>query len=165
MNYLQGYPPAIVEQAEKLLADNVLGNWLLARYPSCHQIANDGQLRDYVLNLKQRYLKKSAVLNKVCFDNKIHVINNALGLHSYITKVHGNKLKRSNEIRIAQLFKRTPEPFLKMICVHELAHLKEKQHNKAFYQLCEHMMSDYHQVELHLRLYLTQIDKYGPLYH
>lgn len=44
-----------------------------------------------------------------------------------------------------------------MIVAHELAHLKEADHNKAFYQLCNHMRPDYHQLEFDLRLYLTQL--------
>ena len=42
-----------------------------------------------------------------------------------------------------------------MIVVHELAHLKEMDHNKAFYQLCTYMLADYHQLEFDLRVYLT----------
>jgi len=42
-----------------------------------------------------------------------------------------------------------------MIVVHELAHLKEIDHNKAFYQLCQYMLPDYHQREFDLRVYLT----------
>ena len=45
-----------------------------------------------------------------------------------------------------------------MIAVHELAHIKEAEHNKAFYQLCLHMEPDYHQLEFDLRLYLTALD-------
>jgi predicted metal-dependent hydrolase len=48
-----------------------------------------------------------------------------------------------------------------MIVVHELAHLKEREHDKAFYQLCRHMAPDYHQLEFDLRLYLTQLDLEG----
>jgi predicted metal-dependent hydrolase len=48
--------------------------------------------------------------------------------------------------------------FLRMIVVHELAHLKEYAHNKAFYQLCTHMEPDYHQLEFDTRLYLTHLD-------
>jgi predicted metal-dependent hydrolase len=44
---------------------------------------------------------------------------------------------------------------LQMIVVHELAHLKERDHDKAFYALCEHMLPDYHQIEFDTRLYLT----------
>jgi len=62
------------------------------------------------------------------------------------------------EIRVASLFKTAPPEFLKMIVVHELAHLKEREHDKAFYQLCLHMEPDYHQLEFDLRLYLTQIE-------
>ena len=50
-----------------------------------------------------------------------------------------------------------------MIVVHELAHLREKDHNKAFYQLCEHMEPGYHQLEFDLRLYLTHLELIGPL--
>jgi len=50
-----------------------------------------------------------------------------------------------------------------MIVVHELAHFKEKEHNKAFYKLCEYMQPNYHQVEFDLRLYLTYVDKEGKL--
>ena len=45
-----------------------------------------------------------------------------------------------------------------MIVVHELAHLKEQEHNKAFYQLCEHMLPGYRQLEFDTRLYLTWRD-------
>lgn len=41
-----------------------------------------------------------------------------------------------------------------MIVVHELAHLKEHDHNKAFYQLCCHILPDYHQLEFDCRVYL-----------
>ncbi|MEJ2468576.1 MAG: DUF45 domain-containing protein, partial [Campylobacterales bacterium] len=65
---------------------------------------------------------------------------------------------------IASLFKRVPEPFLNMIVAHELAHLKEREHNKAFYQLCEHMAPGYHQLEFDLRLYLVHLERFGKLY-
>ncbi|MFT6343825.1 MAG: putative metal-dependent hydrolase, partial [Paraglaciecola sp.] len=41
----------------------------------------------------------------------------------------GSKLKSKNEIRIGSMFKRAPLSLLNMIVVHELAHLKEKDHN------------------------------------
>ena len=81
-----------------------------------------------------------------------------------MSRVQGSKLKSKNELRVSVLFKRVPEPFLNMIVVHELAHLKEKDHNKAFYQLCLHMLPDYHQLEFDLRVYLTQIDALGDIY-
>ena len=71
--------------------------------------------------------------------------------------MHGSRLKASREIRIAAVFRDAPAPFLQMIVAHELAHLKEPEHDKAFYQLCHHMAPDYHQLEFDLRLYLTQL--------
>ncbi len=48
-----------------------------------------------------------------------------------------------------------------MIAVHELAHIKERAHDKAFYKLCEHMQPDYHQLEFDVRLYLTHLEASG----
>ena len=52
-----------------------------------------------------------------------------------------------------------------MIVTHELAHLKEKEHNKAFYSLCTHIEPSYHQLEFDVRLYLTVLDTAGELYY
>ncbi|MGV2872066.1 YgjP-like metallopeptidase domain-containing protein [Colwellia sp. E150_009] len=147
-----------------MLEEKTLSKYLLSKYPKPHNITNDKVLRSFVMNLKNQYLKKSSPLSKIKFDDKIHVINNALGLHSFVSRVQGSKLKSKNEIRIATVFKSAPEEFLQMIVVHELAHLKEKEHNKAFYQLCQHMLPSYHHIELDLRIYLTQIDSFGNIY-
>jgi len=77
--------------------------------------------------------------------------------------VQGGKLKAKKEIRIASLFKEAAPQFLRMIVVHELAHLRERDHNKAFYQLCQHMEPDYHQYEFDLRTYLTYRDAGGEV--
>lgn len=86
------------------------------------------------------------------------MVQHALGTHTTVSRVQGGKLKAKREIRVASLFKEAPSEFLKMIVVHELAHIKEPQHDKAFYQLCTHMAPNYHQLEFDLRLYLTQLD-------
>lgn len=109
-------------------------------------------------------MKKTQPLSKVVYDGKIHIVNHALGLHSYVARNQGGKLKSKNELRVSDLFKNTPEPFLNMIVVHELAHLKEKDHNKAFYQLCRHMQPDYHQLEFDVRVYLTEMDTNGTVF-
>ena len=59
---------------------------------------------------------------------------------------------------MAGLFRQVPEPLLRMIVVHELAHLKERSHDKAFYALCRHMEPAYHQLEFDARLWLTAIE-------
>lgn len=164
LKYISSYPPNIQRQVSSMLEEKTLSKYLLSKYPKPHNITNDKVLRSFVMNLKNQYLKKSSPLSKIKFDDKIHVINNALGLHSFVSRVQGNKLKSKNEIRIATVFKSAPEEFLQMIVVHELAHLKEKEHNKAFYQLCQHMLPSYHHIELDLRIYLTQIDLFGNIY-
>lgn len=141
-----------------------LPDLLLQKYPTAHNYKTDKNLYDYTLAIKNSYLKKSQPVNKVIYDGKIHVINNALGMHTFASRVQGSKLKNKNEIRIASLFKNVPEPFLRMIIVHELAHFKEKEHNKAFYKLCSYMEPDYHQLEFDTRLYLTCLDHFGKIY-
>ncbi len=86
------------------------------------------------------------------------MITHALGTHTAVSRVQGGKLKAKREIRVASLFREAPPEFLRMIVVHELAHLKEKDHDKAFYQLCTHMEPQYHQYEFDLRLYLVAQD-------
>jgi predicted metal-dependent hydrolase len=85
-------------------------------------------------------------------------VKNALGTHTTISRVQGSQLKAKREIRIASLFKDTPLEFLRMITVHELAHLRERDHDKNFYKLCTYMESDYHQLEFEVRVYLTYMD-------
>lgn len=154
LRYIQGYPENIVSQVEQLITSNRLVNWFESRYPENHTIKSEKALFEYTMAIKNRYMKKTAPLSKVVYDNKIHLINNALGLHTYVNRVHGNKVKTKNEIRIASVFKTAPEPLLRMLVVHELAHIKEKNHDKAFYQLCCHMEPDYHQLELDARLFM-----------
>ncbi|MDN3679240.1 M48 family metallopeptidase [Vibrio tapetis subsp. quintayensis] len=158
LQYVQGYPEHILKQISTLIEQKQLGPWLKQRYPNNHTITSDKALFEYTMAIKNRYLKKSSPLSKVVYDKKIHMVNNALGLHSFVSRVHGGKLKAKNEIRIATMFKTAPEPLLRMLVVHELAHLKEKDHNKSFYQLCCHMEPDYHQLELDARLYLTSLE-------
>ncbi|MFT5759107.1 MAG: putative metal-dependent hydrolase [Alteromonadaceae bacterium] len=129
LKYLTAYSPAIKTQIQQMLDKNELGAFLLKKYPTPHNINNDKSLRGYTIDIKNSSLKKSEPLSKIKYDDKIHIINNALGLHSYVYRVQGNKLKSKNEIRIATIFMQSPEPFLNMIVVHELAHLKEKEHN------------------------------------
>ncbi|MGY3569654.1 M48 metallopeptidase family protein [Vibrio paucivorans] len=154
LRYVQGYPENIVSQIDTLISSNKLVPWFEARYPENHTIKSEKALFEYTIEIKNRYMKKTAPLSKVVYDNKIHLINNALGLHTYVTKNHGGKTKSKNEIRIASIFKEAPEPLLRMLVVHELAHIKEKNHDKAFYQLCCHMLPDYHQLELDARLFM-----------
>jgi predicted metal-dependent hydrolase len=111
--------------------------------------------------LKQEHLRNAPSIDKVLFDNRLDLTHRALGLHTTISRVQGGKQKSKKEIRIASLFKDAAPEFLKMIVVHELAHFKESDHNKAFYQLCEHMQPGYHQLEFDLRIYLTYRDLQG----
>lgn len=160
LGYLSSYPAGIREQVSALLAQNpsALGPLLLRRYPQAHAVRTDKALYQYTMDLKGRYLRNADAVNKVVFDNKIHVVRHALGLHSTISRVQGRKLAARHEIRIAALFKQAPEEFLRMIVVHELAHLREREHDKAFYQLCQHMEPQYHQYELDVRLYFTHME-------
>lgn len=164
LKYLNHYHTDTQAQVHRLIQEERLAHYLLKKYPQVHEHKTDKALFSYVTQLKNIHMKKSAPLSKVMYDGKINVIHNALGTHRFVSRVQGGKLKAKNEIRVASMFKSVPEAFLRMIVVHELAHFKEKEHNKAFYQLCEHMEPDYHQLEFDLRLYLTQMDLFEKLY-
>ena len=161
LRYLNGYPADTLAQVQRMLDEGRVGSWLTQRHPQAHGVRTDKVLYDYVQDLKADYLRSTEPLSKVAFDSKLHVVKNALGTHTTVSRVQGSKLKSKREIRVASLFKDTPEPFLKMIVVHELAHLREREHDKAFYQLCAHMEPAYHQLEFEVRIYLTHLEATG----
>ena len=164
-DYLAGYPADLVAQVQQLIEQGRLADMLLHKYPQAHTVRSDGALHDYVLALKDRHLRNAGQVSKVAFDAKLHVIRSALGTHTRISRVQGQKLKAKREIRIATVFREMPVEFLRMIVVHELAHLREPEHDKAFYQLCRHMEPDYHQLEFDLRAYLSHLAASGqPLW-
>ncbi|ART82775.1 metal-dependent hydrolase [Oceanisphaera profunda] len=154
LKYIAHYPEQIQTQAGLLISQGRLGAYLENKYPDLHQIQSDKALYQYVTELKNQYMRKSSPLSQVSYDSKLQIVKHALGLHTYQSRVQGNKLKAHNSIKVAALFKSAPPEFLRMIVVHELAHFREKEHNKAFYQLCCHMEPDYHQFELDTRLWL-----------
>ena len=158
LTYLNGYPADTVQQIETMLQEQRLGPWLLKKYPQPHGLRDDRALFGYVQELKQDYLKGATPINKVLYDNKLQLVKNALGTHTTISRVQGSQLKAKREIRIASLFKDTPLEFLRMITVHELAHLRERDHDKNFYKLCSYMEPDYHQLEFEVRVYLSYLD-------
>ena len=158
LKYLSAYSEQTQQQVSLLLAQNKLGEVLLKRYSKAHDVRTDKALYNYVQDLREEHLRNAEPINKVEYDSRIHVINHALGLHTSISRVQGGKLKAKHEIRVATMFKEVPLEFLRMISVHELAHVKEKQHDKPFYKLCTYMEPNYHQYEFDLRLYLTHLD-------
>jgi len=159
--YLQGYPPHLQQQVMQMVAEDRLGDYLARRYPNRHQVQSDKALYGYTVELKQEFLRSAPAIDKVLYDNRLDLTHRALGLHTAVSRVQGGKLKAKKEIRVAALFKEAAPEFLNMIVVHELAHLKEAEHNKAFYKLCQYMLPDYHQLEFDLRLYLTWRDLQG----
>ena len=168
LNYLAGYPQDLLQQVALLIEQGRLADTLRERYGDAHAVRTDGALYGYVLELKNRHLRKAEPLAKVAYDNRLHIVRNALGTHTAVSRVQGGRLKAKREIRIAGLFRQAPEAFLRMIVVHELAHLKEREHDKAFYALCRHMEPAYHQLEFDTRLWLTALEhpaetKTGPV--
>lgn len=155
LRYLQGYPPELLARVQALIDAGRLEQTVAQRHPDAHAVRSERALYDYVSELKARHMKSAPPLAKVAFDPTLHILKNALGTHSAVSRVQGGQLKAKREIRIAALFKEAPADFLRTIVVHELAHLKERDHDKAFYALCQHMEPDYHQLEFDLRLWLT----------
>jgi predicted metal-dependent hydrolase len=162
LKYLAGYPQHLQARVHELIEQGRLGAMLSDKYGESHTVRSDALLRDYVQALKDQHLRQSVPLGKVIYDSTLQVMKHALGTHTAISRVQGDRLKASREIRIATVFRDAPAAFLRMIVVHELAHLKEAEHNKSFYRLCTHMAPDYHQLEFDLRVYLTHRELAQP---
>jgi predicted metal-dependent hydrolase len=159
--YLQAYSTELQQQVQNISEGPGLGAWLQSRHPHAHGVRTDSALYAYVMAQKNEFLRQADPINKVIFDSKLHVIQHALGMHTTTSRIQGSKLKTKRDIKIAALFKETPIAFLQMIVVHELAHLKIRDHDKAFYKLCHHMAPDYAQSEFELRVYLTHLETGG----
>jgi predicted metal-dependent hydrolase len=155
LKYLSAYPEALQEKVRKMIAQDLLGTHLAQKYPQRHLVQTDRALYAYATELKQAFMRSAPALHKVGYDSRLDVEHHALGLHTAISRVQGGKLKAKKEIRIASVFKEAAPQFLRMIVVHELAHLRESEHNKAFYRLCSSMEPEYEQLEFDLRMYLT----------
>lgn len=162
LKYLVGYPPELLAQVQTHIDQGTLGPLVAQRYPQAHAIRSERALVDYVGDLRARYLRSAPPLAKVAWDSKLHIVKNALGTHTAISRVQGQQLKAKREIRISSLFRDAPADFLRMIVVHELAHLKQSAHDKAFYALCCHMEPRYHQLEFDVRLWLTALELPAP---
>jgi predicted metal-dependent hydrolase len=160
--YLRGYPPELLQQVRDLIQAGRLAPTVAARHPEAHTVRTERALYEYVSELKSRFMRSAPPVAKVAYDPKLHILRNVLGTHSTVSRVQGSRLKAKREIRVATLFKEAPADFLRMIVVHELAHLKESAHDKAFYALCLHMEPNYHQLEFDLRLWLTAQDLGAP---
>ncbi len=161
LKYLSAYPEHLLTQVRRLIDEERLADHLRQRYPQAHAIRTDKALYGYVQDLKDDYLRNAEPVAKVGYDSKIGIVQQALGLHTAVSRVQGGRLKAKHEIRIGTVFRDAPPEFLRMIAVHELAHLKEKDHDKVFYKLCCWMEPQYHQYEFDLRLYLTQLELGG----
>lgn len=160
--YLSGYSAETLARVRELLQAQELGAHVARQYPGLHTFTTNKLLYGYVQELKQRHLKTAPPTSKVLYDDRLMAVEDALGLHTFVSRVHGAKLRAVSEIRIAGVFRAVAPQFLRMIVVHELAHLREKEHTKAFYRLCESMEPDYHQLEFDLRLFLTAREVEGP---
>lgn len=158
LRYIDGFPDEVLERVQAMLENGELEKQISERYPISNTITSDKALYDIVIELKNRYMKSSPPIARVIFDKSISVDYHALGLHSTKSRVQGRKLKSKSEIRIADRLKNIPEPLFRSVVIHELAHLKEKAHDKSFYQLCVYMEPDYHQLEFDLRLFLVLED-------
>ena len=154
LKYLQNYPIALQAKVRGMYESNELGSYIKSRYPLNHKVTSDKGLYMYANEIKRAYLHNAPLLDKVSYDNRLTIDHYALGLNTAISRVQGGRLKAKKEIKISSFFKTCPTEFLNMIVVHELAHLKERSHNKAFYELCKHMSPNYHQLEFDCRIYL-----------
>ncbi len=95
---------------------------------------------------KMQFVKnKIHELNKKYFNKKI----NKISLKNNSSK-WGSCSARDN-INISTRLLLAPEDVIDYVCIHELAHLKEKNHSKNFWKLVENAMPDYKEKKKWLR--------------
>lgn len=154
LSFLEEYSQEEQSEIRSLMEEGKLESYINARYPEKHDIITDKALFTYTQGIRKKYMKKCPPAHKVVFDDKNETAYNALGDkdNELILTDNGHKIK--NVMRIASLFKTAPAELFYMVVVHELAHLKDREHSRNFYRLCEHMDNDYYEHENDLKLYL-----------
>ena len=89
LKYLAGYSATVTDQVHMLIESDKLAEVLLKKYPVAHDIRTDKALYAYTLAMKNQFLRQSNPLSKVVYDDKIDVLHQALGLHSFVSRVQG----------------------------------------------------------------------------
>ena len=75
-NYLAGYPPTLTDKIKQMIEQDQLADWLLRKYPLAHAVRSDKALYDYVMALKNSYMRNAGLINKVAFDSSLHLTRN-----------------------------------------------------------------------------------------
>lgn len=113
LKYIAHYPEHIQSQAAELISQGKLGDYIDKNYPTKHQVQSDKALYQYINQIKNQYMRKTSSLTQVTYNSKLAVLNQALGIHTFQSRVQGNKLKAHNSITVASLFKEAPPEFLR----------------------------------------------------
>ena len=92
LHYLAGYPPDLLASAASLLQQGIVLDTLSRRYGPPHELRTDGALYGYVMQIRGRYLRSADPLSRVAYDNRLHVVRNALGMHTTVSRVQGGRL-------------------------------------------------------------------------
>ena len=99
LKYLAGYSETTLQQVRQLITQERVGEVLARRYSGAHDIKTDKALYVYVSELKNEYLRNAEPVSKVLYDNKIKIVQHALGLHTAVSRVQGGKLKAKRDLR------------------------------------------------------------------
>ena len=94
LKYLTAYPEELTTKVRSLIEQEKLSSAILSRYPKAHDIKTDKALYNYTIDIKNKFLRKSQPLSKVRFDSKLTLTQQALGLHSFVSRVQWNWLLR-----------------------------------------------------------------------
>jgi predicted metal-dependent hydrolase len=87
------------------------------------------------------------------YANKMQLIPNKLSFRK--TKRQWGSCSANNNISLNTMLAKLPQNVVKYIVVHELAHIKHKNHQKEFWALVERYMPEYKQLQDELKTYTT----------
>ena len=95
LKYLSGYAPELLDRVHRLIDEGRLAESIRKRYDEVHEVRTDRSLYDYVTALKSQYLRNAEPISKVAYDNRLHIIQNALGTHTTVSRVQGTSSRPS----------------------------------------------------------------------
>ena len=133
--YFAGYPPDLLAGAASMLRQGTLLDTLSRRHGPPHDLRTDGALYGYGIQIKSRYLRNADPLSRVTYDNRLHAVRNALGMHTAVSRLQGGRLQAKRALRAARLFTDGPVPLLRLVVRYDPPPPKEWTTHQAIYAL------------------------------
>ncbi|MDA3792881.1 MAG: M48 family metallopeptidase [Elusimicrobia bacterium] len=131
--------PRRLKNVKKIIKDHK--NWIYKNFTRIQKALNEDSLRKVNFERSREELKQIASEKAVKYSNEMAVSVNKIFIRKMATRWGSLSSKRN--ITLNSIVKFLPVNLIEYIIYHEVVHLKERKHGKAFKSLIENRYNDY----------------------